>query len=112
MHLYAFGSPPPCAIELEAIADRRTPVNLTNHAYYNLDGSPDISSHHLMIAADFITPTQPDLIPTGAIKSVAATRYDFRSLAAGGRAAIAAADLVRHQLRAARLRQPCRTPPP
>jgi aldose 1-epimerase len=65
---------------LEAVTDQPTPVNLTNHCYFNLDGSPDISSHHLMIAADFVTPTAPDLIPTGEIRSVAGTDYDFRSL--------------------------------
>ncbi|MGO4570439.1 aldose epimerase family protein [Microvirga sp. 2TAF3] len=64
-------------ISLEATSDRPTPVNLTTHSYYNLDGSPDISSHHLMIAADYITPTHSDLIPTGEIKSVAGSAYDF-----------------------------------
>ena len=103
---YTLSGPATLRVDLEAVADKRTPVNLTNHAYFNLDGSPDISSHQLMIAADFITPTQPDLIPTGAIKSVAATVYDFRTLRPVGAPAIAAADLVRHQLRAARLRHP------
>jgi aldose 1-epimerase len=64
-------------IELEATADKPTPVNLTTHGYFNLDGSPDISSHVLTIAGDFITPTRPDLIPTGEIASVAGTDYDF-----------------------------------
>jgi aldose 1-epimerase len=64
-------------IELEAICDRPTPVNLTTHGYFNLDGSPDISSHELMIAGDYITPTRPDLIPTGEIRAVAGTDYDF-----------------------------------
>ncbi len=64
-------------IELEAICDRPTPVNLTTHGYFNLDGSPDISSHELMIAGDYITPTRPDLIPTGEITAVAGTDYDF-----------------------------------
>jgi len=64
-------------IELTAIADRPTPVNLTTHGYFNLDGSADILSHHLMIAADYITPTRPDLIPTGEIKRVEGTPYDF-----------------------------------
>jgi aldose 1-epimerase len=64
-------------IELEATADKPTPVNLTTHGYFNLDGSPDISSHELTIAGDFITPTRPDLIPTGEIASVAGTDYDF-----------------------------------
>jgi aldose 1-epimerase len=66
-------------IELEATCDQPTPVNLTTHGYFNLDGSPDISSHHLMIAGDFITPTRPDLIPTGEITAVAGTDYDFTS---------------------------------
>lgn len=67
-------------IELEATCDRPTPVNLTTHSYYNLDGSPDISSHHLLIAGDCITPTKPDLIPTGEIKCVTDTDYDFTSM--------------------------------
>lgn len=77
---YTLLEPSTVRIDLEATADRRTPVNLTNHAYFNLDGSPDIGTHQLMIASDFITPTLPDLIPTGAIKSVADTAYDFRTL--------------------------------
>jgi len=64
-------------IELTAVTDRPTPVNLTTHGYFNLDGGADILSHHLMIAADYITPTRPDLIPTGEIKRVAGTPYDF-----------------------------------
>ncbi|KLK94967.1 galactose mutarotase [Microvirga vignae] len=67
-------------IELTAITDRPTPVNLTTHGYFNLDGSADILSHQLMIAADYITPTHPDLIPTGEIRPVADTAYDFTSL--------------------------------
>jgi len=65
-------------IALEATCDRPTPVNLTTHGYFNLDGSPDICSHHLMIAADYITPAASDLIPTGEIRSVTGTPYDFR----------------------------------
>ncbi|GEO16681.1 aldose epimerase family protein [Microvirga aerophila] len=67
-------------VALEATCDRPTPVNLTTHCYFNLDGSSDISSHHLMIAGDFITPTAPDLIPSGEIKAVENTPYDFRNL--------------------------------
>jgi aldose 1-epimerase len=65
------------AIDYEATTDKPTPVNLTTHGYFNLDGGPDISSHELTIAGDFITPTRPDLIPTGEIVSVAGTDYDF-----------------------------------
>ena len=64
-------------IALEATSDRPTPVNLTTHGYFNLDGSPDISAHALTIAGDYITPTRPDLIPTGEIVAVAGTDYDF-----------------------------------
>jgi aldose 1-epimerase len=67
-------------IALEATCDRPTPVNLTTHGYFNLDGSSDISSHHLMIAGDFVTPTTPDLIPTGEVEAVENTAYDFTTL--------------------------------
>ena len=73
-------------------ADKPTPVNLTNHGYFNLDGSPDICSHQLMIAGDFITPTRPDLIPTGRDHERSPTRLTIsRTPAAGRRGAIAAA---------------------
>jgi aldose 1-epimerase len=77
---YSLLEPATLRVALEATADRPTPVNLTNHCYFNLDGGQDIHSHHLMIAADFITPTGQDLIPTGEIRSIGGTPYDFRSL--------------------------------
>lgn len=64
---------------LQAITDRPTPVNLTVHGYYNLDGSADARDHLLTLASDFFLPTKPDLIPTGAIAPVAGTPYDFRT---------------------------------
>ncbi|MCG7393156.1 galactose mutarotase [Microvirga sp. ACRRW] len=66
-------------VELTATTDKATPVNLTTHGYFNLDGSADILSHRLMIAGDYITPTHPDLIPTGEILRVADSAYDFTS---------------------------------
>jgi aldose 1-epimerase len=77
---YTLLEPATLRITLEATSDRPTPVNLTTHGYYNLDGSADTGSHHLMIAGDFITRTDPDLIPTGEIVKVEGTRYDFREL--------------------------------
>ncbi|MDF2687885.1 MAG: galactose mutarotase [Microvirga sp.] len=73
---------PSCGLRivLEATCDQPTPVNLTTHGYFNLDGSADILAHHLMIAADYTTPTRPDLIPTGEIRRVANTGYDFTTL--------------------------------
>jgi aldose 1-epimerase len=80
-------------IALEATCDRPTPVNLTTHGYFNLDGRSDISSHYLMIVGDFVTPTSADLIPTGEIRSVANTDYDFTGLRP-----IGAPELMRHRV--------------
>jgi aldose 1-epimerase len=77
---YTLLEPATLRIALEATADRPTPVNLTTHSYYNLDGSIDVCAHHLQVAADFVTPTEPDLIPTGEIRSVTDTLYDFTTL--------------------------------
>jgi aldose 1-epimerase len=77
---YTLLPPSTVKIELEATCDRPTPVNLTTHSYYNLDGSPDISSHHLLIAGEYITPTRSDLIPTGEIECVTDTDYDFTAM--------------------------------
>jgi aldose 1-epimerase len=81
---YAIQEPGTLRIEIQATCDRATPVNLTTHSYYNLDGSPDILGHHLQIEGDFITPTTPDLIPTGEVKAVAETPFDFRASRAIG----------------------------
>jgi aldose 1-epimerase len=77
---YLWTEPATLRISLEAHVDRPCPVNLTTHSYFNLDGSPDIGAHHLMIAADAVTPTDADLIPTGEVRSVDGTPYDFRTL--------------------------------
>jgi aldose 1-epimerase len=64
-------------IDYGAVADAPTPVNLTNHSYFNLAGSGDILSHELMLAADRFTATDADLIPTGELKPVKGTPLDF-----------------------------------
>jgi aldose 1-epimerase len=77
--LYQMEEPSTLRVELTAVCDRATIVNLTQHAYFNLDGSADILDHELMLNAEFYTPTDDDLIPTGEIRAVAGTPYDFRS---------------------------------
>ncbi len=66
-------------IEYNAETDKPTPVNLTNHSYFNLTGdvSNTILNHTLMIDADNYTPVDSTLIPTGEIKSVKGTPFDF-----------------------------------
>ena len=68
-------------IRYEAVPDRDTVVNFTNHSYFNLnghDGAP-VLNHLVWINADGYTETTPDLIPTGAILPVSGTPYDFTS---------------------------------
>jgi len=64
-------------IDMEAMADRATPINLTNHAYFNLRGRGDVLSHQLQIAASRYTPVGAALIPTGKLAKVAGTPLDF-----------------------------------
>ncbi len=74
-------------IDYEATTDQTTIVNLTHHSFFNLEGegSGDVLSHNLMINADRFCPVQKGLIPTGELKSVKNTPFDFlKSHAIGG----------------------------
>lgn len=66
----------------EAITDRATVLNLTNHNYFNLAGAGNgkVLNHRVKIHAARYTPSDAQLIPTGQIRSVAGTPVDFRKL--------------------------------
>lgn len=77
--LYSLTSDNSFKCEYEATTDKKTIVNLTNHAFFNLngEGSGTILNHVLQVDADKYTPVDSTLIPTGKLEPVAGTPFDF-----------------------------------
>ncbi|HZZ58479.1 MAG TPA: aldose epimerase family protein [Opitutaceae bacterium] len=65
-------------IDYRATTDRDTPINLTNHSYWNLSGYGSVLQDRLMVDASRYTPVDSTLIPTGVLAPVAGTDMDFR----------------------------------
>ena len=77
---YTFSDDNELVICYEAVSDADTYLNLTNHSYFNLSGRGDILGHELMINADSYLPVDGELIPTGEVRAVEGTDFDFRTM--------------------------------
>jgi aldose 1-epimerase len=71
-------------LDYTATTDKDTVCNLTQHSYFNLTGKGDVLNHQVFINADKFTPVDNTLIPTGKLKPVAGTPFDFRTATAVG----------------------------
>lgn len=65
-------------VDYRAQTDKETVVNLTNHAYFNLNGRGDVNGHRLQLPADSFLESDAHLVPTGNLTEVTGTEFDFR----------------------------------
>lgn len=74
-------APGTLSVTMTATTDRPTVCNLVHHSYFNLAGhdAGTVLDHDLTVRADFYTPSGDDLLPTGEVRAVAGTPFDFRS---------------------------------
>ncbi|HUL45284.1 MAG TPA: aldose epimerase family protein [Bacteroidota bacterium] len=79
MIVYSLDNQNALKILYEATTDKPTIINLTHHSYFNLADSGDILGHEIMIRAESYTPVDSTLIPTGEMREVAGTPFDFRT---------------------------------
>jgi aldose 1-epimerase len=77
--VYTFTEDNALKVEYTATTDKDTVINLTQHSYFNLAGKDLILGHVAMIPADKFTPVDSTLIPTGELKPVDGTPFDFRA---------------------------------
>ena len=85
--LYHWGPKNSLRMDFYAVTDKPTPVNLSNHCYFNLEGQghPSVLDHVLQLHSAHYLPVDKELIPTGVLAPVAATPMDFRQGKALGR---------------------------
>jgi len=79
---YAWSKDNELLIHYEAVTDKTTIINMTNHAYFNLDGHDAgcICAQELQINAPYVNEVRPGLIPTGKLTPVGETNYDFSAM--------------------------------
>ena len=79
--IYSLNNDNEVTMEFSAMTDKATPINLTNHCYWNLGGAGSgmVLEHDLTIPADWYLPGDANLLPTGEIADVEGTQFDFRA---------------------------------
>jgi len=79
--IYTLNNNDELSVKYEAISDKKTIINLTQHSYFNLSGdfNKNILDNEILINADSFLPVDSTLIPTGEIRNVEGTPFDFRN---------------------------------